>query len=134
MGHDTRGAPIDPVTDASGQGALSMRLIPVGLVPEHLALLSMQQFGHLRDVTDVRRGRAQTVDDAVPVAADVRFQAKMPVFTLLRLTHLRITRALLILGRRRRGDDGRIHDRAALEQQSFLFKQGSDLGKDLLSQ
>jgi hypothetical protein len=50
------------------------------------------------------------------------------------LAHLRIAHALLILGRGWRGNDGRIHDRTALEQQSFLLEQGSDLGKDLFGE
>src|SRR6266478_3851953 len=36
-------APIDPVANAGSQGGLAMRFIPVGLVAEHLALVSVQQ-------------------------------------------------------------------------------------------
>src|SRR3984893_13493086 len=128
------GAPINPIPDAGRQRALTMRLVPVGLIAKHLALRSVQELGHLRAVVDVRRGGAQAVDDAAPVGADVRLHAKVPVFTLLGLTHLRISCNLLILGRGRRGNDGRIHNGAALEQQPLLLEQRSDLSKDLLGQ
>src|SRR5882724_5272021 len=128
------GAPIDPIPDAGRQRALAMRLVPVGLIAKHLALRSVQELGHLRAVVDVRRGGAQAVDDPAPVGADVRLHAKVPVFTLLGLAHLRIACALPVLGRGRRSNDGRIHNGAALEQQPLLLEQGSDLGKDLLGQ
>ena len=64
----------------------------------------------------------------------MRLHAKVPVLTLLGLVHLWIARACGVLGRGRRGDDGRIHDRAALEQQPLLLKQRADLSKDALSQ
>jgi hypothetical protein len=126
-------APVDSVADAGGQRSLAMRLIPVRLVAEHFSLFSVQQFGHLRAVVHIRCGGAQAMYDAEPVSADVRFHPKVPVLTFLGLAHVRIARALLILGRRGSGNDGRIHDRTALEQQPFLFEQASDLGKDLLS-
>src|SRR5437879_4934990 len=78
----SRGVPIDAVANAGSQGALAMRFIPVGLIAEHLALLSMQQFGHLRAVVRVRRGGAQAMHDAAPVGTDVRLHPKVPVFAL----------------------------------------------------
>jgi len=95
----TRWAPIDTVTNAGSKGALAMRLIPIGLVAEHLSLVSVQQLGHQRAVMHVRHGGAQAVDNAALLGTDVRFHAKVPVFSLLGLAHLGIARLLLVLRR-----------------------------------
>src|SRR5882672_12895295 len=45
-----RGAPVDAIADAQRLGALSMRLVPVGLIAEHFALLPVQELRDLRAV------------------------------------------------------------------------------------
>jgi hypothetical protein len=82
------GSPIDPVADAGSQGSLAMRLAPVGLVTEHLALMPVQECWHLRDVTHVRRRGCEAVNDAAPVGADVRLHTNVPVFAFARLVRL----------------------------------------------
>jgi hypothetical protein len=46
------------------------------------------------------------------VDTDVRLHAEVPLVALLGLVHLRIALAVAVLGRARRADDRRIHDRA----------------------
>ena len=62
-------APIDAVADAGSLGTLAMRLIPVGLIAEHLSLLPVRQLGDLRAVVHIRRGGAQAVYNAAPTGA-----------------------------------------------------------------
>src|ERR1700730_4494258 len=131
---NVRRSAIDAVADALRQGRLTMRLVPVGLVAKHFALSTVQQFGHLRTVVPVRHVRAKAVADPAAIRADVRLHTEMPVFSLLRLAHLRVSRALLILRRWRRGNEGGVHNRAALEQQTLLLEQAANLGEYLLRQ
>ena len=127
-------SPIDAVANALPQSHLAIRGVPIGLVAKHFALRTVQQFEHLRAVGHIRRRRAQAVHDSAPVRANVRFHAKMPVLSFLRLTHFRIPASLLVLGRGRRGNDGCIHNRAGLQQQPLLLEQATDLCKYLLRQ
>ncbi len=125
-------APIDSVADALSERSLAMRLIPVGLVAEHLALLSVQKFRDLSAIVHICRGSCEAVDDAATITANVRLHAEVPVFTLHGLAHLRISRLLLVLRRGWSGDDRRIDDRPGLQQQPPLFELGANLGKNPL--
>jgi hypothetical protein len=49
------------------------------------------------------------------IDADVRLQSEVPLLALAGLTHRRIALFLLVLGRRRRMNNGRIDDRAGLD-------------------
>src|SRR6185312_3908964 len=125
---------VDAVADALGQGALPMRLVPVGLITEDLALLAVKELGHLSAVVRVRGGSAEAVYDAASVGTHVSLHPEMPVFPLLRLVHLRVSRSLGILGGGRSGNDRRIHNRAGLQQQSLLLQELADLRKDALAE
>ena len=118
-----------PATDS-----VTMRLVPVGLVAKHFVLRAVQPFRHPSTVMHVRCARAQAVHDPASIRADVRHHPAMPVLSILRRAHLRISRVLLILCRWGRGNDGRRHNSAALEPQPLLLEQAANLGEYLLRQ
>ena len=51
-------------------------------------------------------------DRLLAIHADVRLHPEVPLVALARLVHLRVPLAGRVLGRRRRMDDGRVHDGA----------------------
>ena len=57
---------------------------------------------------------------------DVRLHPEIPLVALLRLAHLGIALAIFVLGRRRGGDQRRVHDGSATQQRSLLFKVRAD--------
>ena len=89
----------------------SLSLIsPVAL---HLALLAVQKVRQYLLVCYAGRRGAQRVHNALlGVHADVRLHTEIPLVALARLMHLRVARAGRVLGRRRRVNNGRVHDRA----------------------
>src|SRR5690606_23470780 len=119
---------IDPIADAAGFGALTMKLAPVRLIPEQLLLLAMQQMRQLADVRLIGRRGGQAMDYAAPVGAHMRLHPEMPVLALLGLVHLRIARLLGVLGRGGRLDNRGIDNRAGLQQQALVVQQRADLG------
>ena len=58
---------------------------------------------------------------------DMRLHPEVPLIALLGLVHLRVAALLLVLGRRRGGDDGGIDDRALAHQQAALLQHRPDL-------
>ena len=68
---------------------------------------------HLRSAVDVRfvrgGGRKAVHGARFGVAADVRFHPEIPLVAFFGLVHLGAPLAALVLGRGRRGDDGRVH-------------------------
>jgi hypothetical protein len=75
------------------------------------------------DVALRRRAGHQTMDEPSAVGADVDLHLEIPLLALADLLHLRVPTLRGILGRRRRGNDRRVHDRSRLEQQLPLFQQ-----------
>src|SRR6185437_13922696 len=96
---------VDAVADTPGQGALPMRLVPIGLITKDLALLAVKELGHLSAVVRVGGGSAKAVYDAASVGAHVSLHPEMPVFPLLRLVHLGVSCSIGILGGGRSGND-----------------------------
>ena len=56
------------------------------------------------------------------IDADVTLHAEVPFVALLRLVHLRVTLFILVLGRGRCINDGRIHNRTGTDFQTVLLK------------
>ena len=84
----------------------------VAAIAPHFALLAMQQIGqhvHVRHVG--RRRRHRMYRALLRIHADMRLQPEVPLVALLGLMHRRIALLLGVLGRRRRMNNGRIHDR-----------------------
>src|SRR6185312_13454746 len=125
---------VDAVADTPGQGALPMRLVPIGLITKDLALLAVKELGHLSAVVRVGGGSAKAVYDAASVGAHVSLHPEMPVFPLLRLVHLGVSCSIGILGGGRSGNDRRIDNRAGLQQQPLLLQELADLRKDALAE
>src|SRR5262249_3453993 len=109
-------APIYAVTQTARQVSLPVRFAPVSLVTEDLALATMQQGRHLRNISALRIGRDHAVYSPVRVSPDMQLHAEVPAPALARRTHLRVALLARILGRTRRGDNGRIHDRTRVHQ------------------
>ena len=63
---------------------------------------------------------------AVSIRTDVRLHAEKPLVSFPGLMHLGITLAILVLGRTRRMDDGRVHDGAMTQHQSVLTRVAVD--------
>ncbi len=59
---------------------------------------------------------------------------EVPLVPLLRLVHLRVVLAGLVLRRTGRGDQRGIHHRARLQQQALALQQVIDRGRDLIGQ
>ena len=57
----------------------------------------------------------------------------IPLVALFGLMHFRIAFTVLVLRGTRSIDDGCIHDRSAMHDQSCLLKAGIHIGKDLLA-
>ena len=107
----------------------------ISRVGPHMFFLAMQQIGYLFYIGLVGRRRRDGVDQtAVGVHANVRLHPEEPLVALLRLVHLRIALALLVLGRTGRRDDRRVNDAAALEQQSLAGEVRVDLLEDVFRQ
>ena len=64
----------------------------------------------------------------------MRLHPEMPLIALPGLVHLRVAALLLVLGRGRRGDDGRINDCALPHQQAALLQHHRHFGEQRLAQ
>jgi len=71
---------------------------------------------------------------AVGVHCDVRLYAEVPLLALLGLVHLGVALTAGVLGGTRCGDDGGVHDAAALEQQTLACQVRVDRLEDVLGQ
>src|ERR1017187_6580728 len=97
-----------------GRGlADGIRLALIAAVAPHLAFLAVQQVRqHMFVRHRGRRGADRMHHALLAVHPDVRLQPEVPLLALPGLVHLRVALAARVLGRRRRMDNGRIHDRA----------------------
>jgi hypothetical protein len=78
----------------------------VGRIAPDFSLLAGQQIGQASRIVNVRRSRSNVMDEfRSAVDANVRFHPELPLIALLRLMHVRITRFILVLRRRRCVDD-----------------------------
>lgn len=68
------------------------------------------------------------------VCADMRLHAEIPLIALPGLLYLGIARLRAVLGRWRRGDQSRIHDRALAQQQTALGQNRRHLVKQRFAQ
>ena len=101
-------------------------------VAERGTLAAVQQRVRLRHVGDI----ASRADDRMHQArsridADVGLHAKVPVIAFLRLVHLGIALAVLVLRRRRRGDQRGVDDGAFAHHQALLGEVSVDRVENL---
>ena len=64
----------------------------------------------------------------------MRLHPEVPLVALLHLVHLRVARLGAVLRRRRRVEDGRVHDRAFPQPQALCRQLLGDLGQQPLAQ
>jgi hypothetical protein len=108
---------------------------PVARVGPHVLFLAVQQIGNLLDVGLIgRRGGDRVHQAAIGIHRDVRVRVEVPLVALLGLVHLGVTHTLGVLGRAGHGDDGRVHDAAALERQALALQMLVDRREDILGQ
>jgi hypothetical protein len=108
---------------------------PVARIGPHRFLLAVQQIGHVLHVRLVgRRGGDRVHQAAVGIHPDVGLHSEVPLVALLGLVHLRVTFTRTVLGGTGRGDDGRVHDAAALEHQALARQVGIDFLKEVIGQ
>src|SRR5256885_344312 len=73
-----RAASVHPISHATREKPLPIRLFPVRLISEDLTLRTMKQRLHLRDVGGGRMGRAQTVHHTAPIGSHVHLHPEVP--------------------------------------------------------
>ncbi len=104
-------------------------------VTERSGLVSMQKRMCLRHVGDIASRAHDGVHQARrSINANVRFHSEVPVIALLRLVHLRITLAILVLCRRRRGDQRGVNNGPFAHHQTFFGQMSVDRIEDLARQ
>lgn len=91
----------------------------IASVAPHLGLLAMQQLRQHVAVCHASAGGHRVDVALLAVHADVRLQPEVPLVSFPGLVHLRVALAARVLGRRRRMDDGCIHDRAGRDLDAF---------------
>ena len=64
----------------------------------------------------------------------MRLHPEVPLIAILARLHLGVALAALVLGRTRRGNQGRVHRAALPEQQALLAQQVIDSGQDGIGQ
>ena len=90
----------------------------------------MQQLRELGDVRGARVSRRQAVDPPLSIRPHMQLHPEMPRVPLPRLLHLGIARLRRILRRAGCGDDRRVDDRPALQQQPLRGEQLLDRLED----
>ena len=82
----------------------------------------------MRDIRHVGRRRHDAVHQPRGrVHPDVRLHPEIPLVPLLDLMHLRVPLLRAVLRRRRRVEDGRVHDRAFPQPQALRRQMPGDL-------
>lgn len=127
-------APIDAIADARVPAMLPMILRPISSITEQLVFLPVQQFIQARYVGFSSMTRGQTVHQAATVGTHMHLHAEVLLLALARLLHFWIALPSRILGRRRCGDDGRVHNGARFHQQALGLQQRAHLGEHHLGQ
>src|ERR1043165_3537963 len=103
---------------------LALVFSPISAVAIQPTLFTMQQIGQLLAVVHIGRSHAGTVHPpALAIYADVDLHAEVPLIAFLRLLHLRVALLLLVLGRRRRGDQRGIDNRPARQLHALRQEQ-----------
>ncbi len=69
-----------------------------------------------------RRRRHRTNQLGLRINTNMALHTKVPLLAFLRLVHLRVALFALVLGRGRRVNDGRIHNRTGTDFQTVLLK------------
>ena len=108
----------------------------VGRISPHagLATVKQQLADHLR-IMHIGRCRLDRMNQlCIAVHPDMRLHSEVPLIAFARRMHLRVAAFRLVLGRTRRTDDGRIHDRASLDLAPVPRQVGVDAFKNLAAQ
>ena len=110
---------------------LPLCLGPAGAIPIEPGFLTMQQIRNFLTVVNIRRRDAGVMNQSgLAVGADVQFHTEVPVFPLLGLMHLWITRLILILDRGWCSNQGGINNRAAKKFHAVGHQQLTDSGEE----
>lgn len=110
-------------------------LARVGAVAVHALLLPMQQLRQRMLVVNVGRRHHRAVSQpAQAVDPNVELHAEMPVPAFAGLMHFGVARLLLVLGRTGRSEQGRIHNRAAIELHPAGLQNPAHLREELLAE
>ena len=121
--------------DANGNVLFPLVHALVARIAESGRFFTMQQRMRLGDVSHIgRRGDQGMGHAGFRIDTDVGLHAEMPLIALLRLVHLRIALATLVLGRGMRRDTRRNDSRTFLEHQPLDCQQRIDFGKDAFGQ
>src|ERR1035441_9181003 len=88
-----------------------LTLALIGAIAPHAGLIAVQNVWDGSTIMHIgwrRRYRVDGLDFAINT--DVGLHAKIPLIAFFGLMHLRVARAVCVLGGGRRGDDSRVHD------------------------
>jgi hypothetical protein len=103
--------------------------------PERSGLVSMHKRMCSRHVGDIARRAHDGMHEARgSINADCAFFPKCQVIALLRLVHLRVTLAILVLRRLRRGDQRGVNNSSLPHHQTFFGEVSVDCIEDLALQ
>ena len=124
------GAPVDPVAHSACFYNLPIGFFPVRLIAEDLPLLPVKQLGKLGDVGHAGMRSPSPYAPYRAIRSDVQLHPEVPVlpFSVCFISGSRVCTG--VLGRTRRRDDGRVHDRPRSQQQPLLFQQSRDRLED----
>ena len=96
-------------------------------VGRHRPVILADEIVHCLGVVDLAGRDARGVNEAASrIHPDVGLQPGIPLLALLRLAHLGIALAILVLSRRRGGDQHRIQDGSATQQRPLVFEVSAD--------
>ena len=108
-----------------------LNLAAVGAIPVEPCFSAMQQIRHFMAVMNVGRRDTRVMHQAgLAIRPDVQLHPEVPIIAFLGLVHLRVAALVLVLGRGRRGDQGRIDNRAPRKLHAVGHQQFTDLGKE----
>ncbi len=108
---------------------------PVTRVTEDPLPFAMQQLIDDPEIMSVGGGRLQTVDQAQGIVdANVHLHLEVPLLAFSCLVHLRVSLALLVLGRAGRVDDAGIDNRAFAQHQPLFLQVAVHLLEDLVAE
>ena len=112
----------------------SLFLALIGAIAPYLRFAAVKKSGDCLTVMDIRRRNLNRMDDLFfAIYANVALHTKIPLVSLFGLMHLGIASLVVILRRRRCGNDRGVDDRAFTDFNPLLLEMLIHGSKDLLA-
>ena len=126
----------NPILEAVLPGLAFARLCRIRAVAEQCLFVAVLQRVQQLAVLHFDRGQCRRMNDGLPLRlyANMPFDSEMPFVVLAGRTHLGISCLASVLLVHRRGQQGRLHDRARFEHQPMRVSVRIHSCQDLLRQ